>query len=85
MKNRAVATFAVGIGISNSGTADASCKGKWGSLLLGTIYGVIYNSIDCGKSFAPAMTGICKPQSQIFNPTGGCNVDYGSNFFMVTL
>lgn len=74
--------FAVGIGISNSNAAPAACRGHWGSLLLGTIYGVVYRSIDCGQSFASAMNGICKPQSQILNPAGGCNVDYGSNFFM---
>jgi hypothetical protein len=74
--------FAVGIGISHSNAAPAGCVGRWGSLLLGTIYGVVYRSVDCGSSFAPAMTGICKPQTQILNPTGGCNVDYGSNFFM---
>jgi photosystem II stability/assembly factor-like uncharacterized protein len=74
--------FAVGIGISNSNAAPTACKGHWGSLLLGTIYGVIYSSIDCGASFASAMAGICKPQPQFLNPAGGCNVDYGSNFFM---
>ena len=79
--------FAVGIGLSSASAVPASCKDalgkpRWGSLLLGTIYGVVYRSVDCGSTFAPAMAGICKPQSQIFNPAGGCNVDPYSNFFM---
>ena len=79
--------FGVGIGLSASSAVPASCKDglghpKWGSLLLGSIYGVIYRSVDCGASFAPAMNGICKPQSQVFNPAGGCAADYNSNFFM---
>ncbi|MCA1828066.1 MAG: hypothetical protein LC689_14145 [Myxococcales bacterium] len=74
--------FGVGIGRISSNSTPASCAGKWGSLLLGTIYGVIYRSIDCGGSFAAAMNGICKPQSQILNPTGGCAAEYSSNFFM---
>ena len=74
--------FGVGIGRISSNSTPASCAGKWGSLLLGSIYGVIYRSIDCGASFASAMNGICKPQSQILNPAGGCAADYDSNFFM---
>src|SRR5262249_6285818 len=79
--------FGVGIGKSTSGAVPGSCKDfsghpKWGSLLIGSIYGVIYRSVDCGQSFAPAMNGICKPQAQILNPAGGCAADYGSNFFM---
>ena len=79
--------FAVGIGLSSASAVPTSCRDslghpKWGSLLLGTIYGVIYRSVDCGGSFAPAMAGICKPQSQIFNPAGGCSAEYNSNFFM---
>jgi photosystem II stability/assembly factor-like uncharacterized protein len=79
--------FGVGIGKSTSGTVPASCRDgtgnpKWGSLLLGSIYGVIYRTVDCGQSFAPAMNGICKPQAQILNPAGGCAAEYTSNFFM---
>ena len=77
--------FGVGIGKSTSNNAtclDSQGHPKWGSLLLGSIYGVVYRSVDCGGSFAPAMAGICKPQSQILNPAGGCAAEYDSNFFM---
>lgn len=75
--------FGVGIGKFTSGSMPAGCtSGSWGSLLLGSIYGVIYRSTDCGGSFAAAMNGICKPQSQILNPAGGCAADYNSNFYM---
>ncbi|MGZ6142286.1 MAG: hypothetical protein ACXWLM_03055 [Myxococcales bacterium] len=75
--------FGVGIGKFTSNSMPAGCtSGKWGSLLLGSIYGVVYRSTDCGGSFAPAMNGICKPQPQILNPGGGCAAEYDSNFYM---
>ena len=75
--------FGVGIGISNDTYTPASCGGQWGSLLVGTLYAALYRSIDCGQSFAVAMSGICKQPNHIATGSGGpCNVDYGSNFFM---
>jgi hypothetical protein len=72
--------FGVGIGISNSNATPASCKGKWGSLLAGTIYTAIWRSLDCGASFALAMNGICQSPSVVSgNP---CSTHYGTNFFM---
>jgi hypothetical protein len=72
--------FGVGIGISNSSVAPISCKGKWGSMLVGTIYTAIWRSVDCGGSFALAMDGVCKSPSLLSgNP---CGVAYSSNFFM---
>ena len=72
--------FGVGIGISNSGAASTSCRGKWGSLLVGTIYTAIWRSIDCGLGFQLAMNGICSSPSLLNgNP---CNVYAPTNFFM---
>jgi hypothetical protein len=72
--------FGVGIGISTSNYTPPSCNGKWGSLLVGTIYTAIWRSIDCAGNFQLAMNGICSSPSLLSgNP---CSIDYSSNFFM---
>ena len=74
--------FGVGIGITNSNAAPASCRGRWGSMLVGTIYTSIWSSTDCGATFSPlsGMKGICKSPSLL--QSSPCSIDYGSNFFM---
>jgi hypothetical protein len=76
--------FGVGLGISNSNYADASCKGLWGSLLVGTIYTEMWRSIDCGKTFSLFMNGVCGAATGTLAAASAnpCNLDYGSNFFM---
>lgn len=74
--------FGVGIGISNSSAAPASCRGRWGSLLIGTIYGTIWRSVDCGASFSVSMNGICQARGITTAFGQACDVDPGTNFFM---
>src|SRR5207244_9158232 len=37
--------FGVGIGISTSNSATVACKGKWGPLLVGTIYTAVWRTV----------------------------------------
>jgi hypothetical protein len=80
--------FGVAIGRSVDTTSAMPCYGKTGSLLIGTVYTMIWRSTDCGSNFGPAVKGIgaCtkQPSSIDLATSGGnpCQLDYGSNFFM---
>ena len=74
--------FGVGMGISNSSSAPLNCKGQWGSLLIGTIYGSIWRSVDCGSSFSVSMNGICQVRGVYEEFGQACDVDKDTNFYM---
>ncbi len=80
--------FGVALGRSVDTTSAMPCYGKTGSLLIGTVYTMIWRSTDCGSNFGPAVKGIgaCtkNPTAIDLGLTGGnpCQLDFGSNFFM---
>lgn len=68
--------FGVGIGRYPATT------GAVGSLLIGTVYGTIWRSVDSGSNFAVTMNGICQARAITEAFGSACDVDQGTNFYM---
>ena len=77
--------FGVAMGRSVDTPTSATCYNQSGSLLIGTVYTMIYRSYDCGATFFSAVKGIdnCPKNPGPYSPGGNpCQMDPGTNFYM---